>query len=68
MIRIVCAFIAFFTWHAAMAGEIRSEAFLPATLGHGMRYAVYLPDGYACGQLHYPVLYLLQGAGGDERA
>jgi enterochelin esterase-like enzyme len=68
MIRIVCAFIAFFTWHAAMAGEIRNEAFLPATLGHSMRYAVYLPDGYASGQLHYPVLYLLHGAGGDERA
>ena len=68
MIRIVCAFIAFFAWHAAMAGEIRSEAFLPATLGHSMRYAVYLPDGYARGQLHYPVLYLLHGAGGDERA
>jgi enterochelin esterase-like enzyme len=67
MMRIVCAFIAFFTWHAAMAGEIRNEAFLPAALGHNMRYAVYLPDGYASGQLHYPVLYLLHGAGGDER-
>lgn len=68
MLRIVCAFIAFFTWHAAMAGEIRSEAFLSAVLGHNMLYTVYLPDGYAGGQLHYPVLYLLHGAGGDERA
>ena len=68
MVRTVCAFIALFAWHAAIAGEIRSEAFLPAALGHSMRYVVYLPDGYAGGQLHYPVLYLLHGAGGDERA
>ncbi len=68
MVRIVGAFIALFAWHAAIAGEIRSEAFASAALGHAMRYSVYLPDGYAGGQLHYPVLYLLHGAGGDERA
>jgi enterochelin esterase-like enzyme len=68
MLRIVSAFIAFFAWHAAIAGEIRNESLASATLGHSMRYAVYLPDGYGAGQLHYPVLYLLHGAGGDEHA
>lgn len=29
---------------------------------------VYLPEGYARGDLRYPVLYLLHGAGGDEMA
>ncbi len=68
MVRFVWAFIALFAWHAAIAGEIRNESFASAALGHSMRYAIYLPDGYASGQLHYPVLYLLHGAGGDERA
>ena len=51
-----------------MAGEIRSESFASAALGHTMRYIVYLPDGYQSSKLHYPVLYLLHGAGGDERS
>jgi enterochelin esterase-like enzyme len=67
-LRIVCVFIAFLAWHRAMAGEIRSEAFASATLGHTMRYSVYLPEGYHSSGLHYPVLYLLHGAGSDERA
>jgi enterochelin esterase-like enzyme len=29
---------------------------------------VYLPPGYATSELHYPVLYLLHGGGGDEGA
>lgn len=35
-------------------------------LGRPMPYMVYLPDGYDSGNLRYPVLYLLHGAGGDE--
>ncbi len=31
-----------------------------------MVFNVYLPEGYAGGDLRYPVLYLLHGAGGDE--
>ncbi len=33
-----------------------------------MPYVVYLPDGYQAGRKQYPVLYLLHGAGGDERS
>jgi len=70
MVRIVCAIIAFFAWHAAyaVAGEMRSETLASQALGHVMRYVIYLPDGYKSGLKHYPVLYLLHGAGGDERA
>jgi enterochelin esterase-like enzyme len=69
MFRMVCAFIAFFAWQQAfaIAGEIRIASFASKTLGHDMPYEVYLPDGYQGGRLHYPVLYLLHGAGGDER-
>ncbi len=68
MVRIACAFIALFACHVAIAGEIRNESFPSAALSHSMRFAIYLPDGYTGGQIHYPVLYLLHGAGGDERA
>lgn len=33
-----------------------------------MPFVVYLPDGYESAHQFYPVLYLLHGAGGDERA
>jgi enterochelin esterase-like enzyme len=70
MIRIACAFIAFFAWHAraAIAGDLIADSFYSKSLGRNMPFVVYLPDGYGGGQLHYPVLYLLHGAGGDERA
>ncbi len=70
MIRIACAFIAFFAWHStlAFAGEVRSESLASKTLGHDMPFLIYLPDGYQAGRLHYPVLYLLHGAGGNERS
>jgi enterochelin esterase-like enzyme len=70
MVRVACAIIAFFAWHAALAvaSEMHSETLPSAALGHTMRYVIYLPDGYESGQKHYPVLYLLHGAGGDERA
>jgi enterochelin esterase-like enzyme len=70
MIRGACAFIAFFAWQAsfALAGEIRLESFASKALGRDMPFEVYLPEGYRGGAQHYPVLYLLHGAGGDERA
>jgi enterochelin esterase-like enzyme len=67
MVRIVPVLIALFAWHAAVAGELRSEFFSSPASGRPMRYSVYLPDGYAQSKLHYPVLYLLHGAGGDDR-
>ena len=33
-----------------------------------MPYVVYVPDGYRSSGLQYPVLYLLHGAGGDEKS
>ena len=70
MRRIVGALIAIFALQiaGAFAGEIRADSFPSRTLGRPMLYEVYLPDGYEGGRLHYPVLYLLHGAGGDERS
>src|SRR5215475_1444105 len=69
MLRIACVIIAFFAWHSIQAGasEIRNEWLLSKALGRRMPYLVYLPDAYMKGQDYYPVLYLLHGAGGDER-
>ncbi len=39
-----------------------------ATLSLNRRMYVYTPPGYESGKEHYPVLYLLHGAGGDEDA
>jgi enterochelin esterase-like enzyme len=70
MARIGVTLLAFFAWQTALAcaGELRSESFASKALGRDMSYNVYLPDGYRAGRLHYPVLYLLHGAGGDERS
>lgn len=35
-------------------------------LAKDMKYAVYLPDGYASSERSYPVLYLLHGYGDDQ--
>jgi enterochelin esterase-like enzyme len=65
-----CVIITFFAWQLkfAKASEIRYEWLLSKALGRRMPYLAYLPDAYMGGQDHYPVLYLLHGAGGDERA
>lgn len=70
MARIGWLLIAFFAWQtaAAYAGEIRAESLPSKALGRAMPYEIYLPDGYDKGRQHYPVLYLLHGAGGDERS
>jgi enterochelin esterase-like enzyme len=40
---------------------------LPSSvLARPFLFNVYLPEGYSAGDLRYPVLYLLHGAGGDE--
>jgi enterochelin esterase-like enzyme len=64
-----CVIIAFFAWHSnrANASEIRNEGLFSKALGRRMPYLVYLPDAYMRGRDLYPVLYLLHGAGGDER-
>jgi len=50
----------------AVASTILSESFPSPSLGRDYRFTVYLPDGYQTSGLHYPVVYLLHGAKGDE--
>jgi S-formylglutathione hydrolase FrmB len=50
------------------AGELQHKSVASSALKRDMSYTVYVPDGYQSSDLHYPVLYLLHGAGGDENA
>jgi S-formylglutathione hydrolase FrmB len=52
---------------SAAAGELQQKSVASAALNRDMPYTVYVPDGYQSSDLHYPVLYLLHGAGGDEQ-
>ena len=51
---------------SAAASELLRQTLASAALQRDMPYLVYLPDDYQAGNHHYPVLYLLHGAGGDE--
>jgi S-formylglutathione hydrolase FrmB len=53
---------------SAAASELHHKSVPSAALNRDMSYTVYVPDGYQSSDLHYPVLYLLHGAGGDEKA
>lgn len=70
MIRLVSAVIALCA--ACLAARAESVVTLEKqpsiVLGRDFPFSIYLPDGYDQGQLRYPVLYLLHGAGGDETA
>jgi enterochelin esterase-like enzyme len=71
MVRMLCAFVAYFAIGVGLytqAGELRSETLASKSLGRKMPFLVYIPDGYEGSRKNYPVLYLLHGAGGDERA
>jgi enterochelin esterase-like enzyme len=50
------------------ASELRRETFASTALARDIPFVVYVPDGYQPSGLHYSVLYLLHGAGGDENA
>lgn len=50
------------------AGELQHDKFASAVLARDMPFVAYVPDDYQSGRRHYPVLYLLHGAGGDENA
>jgi S-formylglutathione hydrolase FrmB len=52
----------------AVAGELQHKSVASTALHRDMTFTVYVPDGYQTSDLHYPVLYLLHGAGGDEKA
>lgn len=57
-----------FARREALAGELKREVLQSASLGRELPYLVYVPDGYDAGGQHYPVLYLLHGAGDNESA
>lgn len=62
------AVILLLTLLASRAGTIHHETFASKSLGRDMSFLIYLPDGYEGGKQHYPVLYLLHGAGGNENS
>jgi enterochelin esterase-like enzyme len=70
MFRLVGAFIALLVACASAGAEslMAVESQPSIVLGRDFPFTVYLPDGYDRGDLRYPVLYLLHGAGGDETA
>lgn len=49
----------------AHAGELVHDEFASRVLGRKITLTLYLPDGYQQGA-HYPVTYLLHGAGGND--
>jgi enterochelin esterase-like enzyme len=54
---------------ASQASEWVADALPSAALGGELKFTVYLPDGYReAPNTRYPVVYLLHGAGGDERS
>lgn len=70
MLRLIGAIVALVVACTVARAESRFsvESQTSAVLGREFRFTVYLPDGYERGDLRYPVLYLLHGAGGDETA
>lgn len=48
-------------------GDVQTLAYHSESLDREREAVVYLPPGYEDGAERYPVLYLLHGAGGDER-
>lgn len=70
MLRFIGALVALLVVCApARAESVMSvERVSSVALGRDFPFVVYLPNGYERGDLRYPVLYLLHGAGGDETA
>ncbi|MBN1237371.1 MAG: esterase family protein [Gammaproteobacteria bacterium] len=48
-------------------GDVQTFGYHSDSLDREREAVVYLPPGYESGSERYPVLYLLHGAGGDER-
>ena len=70
MLRVIGAIIALLTACVTASAEstVLQDQQSSVALGRDFRFSIYLPDGYEAGDLRYPVLYLLHGAGGDETA
>jgi enterochelin esterase-like enzyme len=48
-----------------LQGTLLDDHLISPILGQGLPYRVYLPPDYYHSQKHYPVLYMLHGAGGN---
>ena len=48
-------------------GEVQTWSYVSSSIDRERDVVVYLPPGYDASDRSYPVLYLLHGAGGDER-
>jgi S-formylglutathione hydrolase FrmB len=46
---------------SGLAGTVREDSFASKAVGGPLRFAVYLPPGYAKGGTRYPVIYYLHG-------
>jgi enterochelin esterase-like enzyme len=55
-------------WQSALASDVIDDSFMSKHLGREYKMRVYLPDGYKDErQSQFPVVYLLHGAGTDEK-
>lgn len=55
-------------WQSALASEVIDDSFMSKHLGREYKMHVYLPEGYKDErQSQFPVVYLLHGAGVDEK-
>jgi enterochelin esterase-like enzyme len=65
-LSILLLFFVFTQLKAQQGSVLNSQIIKSAILKQGMKYNVYLPNGYQKSQKRYPVLYLLHGHGGSE--
>jgi enterochelin esterase-like enzyme len=63
-----CALLAFPALAQPLRGTVEQRTFVDEASGRTVRFTVYLPEGYASGGAHYPVVYHLHGLGGSEAA
>jgi S-formylglutathione hydrolase FrmB len=65
-LSILLLFLVFTQLNAQQGTVLNSQIIKSAILKQGMKYNVYLPNGYQKSQKRYPVLYLLHGHSGNE--
>jgi enterochelin esterase-like enzyme len=65
-LSILLLFLVFTQLKAQQGTVLNSQIIKSAILKQGMKYNVYLPNGYQKSEKRYPVLYLLHGYSGNE--
>jgi S-formylglutathione hydrolase FrmB len=65
-LSILLLFLVFTQLKAQQGTVLSSQIIKSAILKQGMKYNVYLPNGYQKSEKRYPVLYLLHGYSGNE--